>query len=93
MTNHLSHKEVLEKHVPGLLILSPFDLVDLCTALDAFAKQDAIKFAKFMASGGFDFDFMGGYIEFEKDCPLPFAHEITEEQMYALYKLQDSSMN
>jgi len=93
MSNYLSHKEMLQKHAPYLLILSPIDLLDLCTALDAFAKQDAIKFAKFMASGGFDFDFMGGYIEYEKNCPLPLAHEITEEQMYELYKLKDSSLN
>ena len=93
MSNHLSHKEMLQKHAPYLLILSPVDLLNLCTALDAFAKQDAIKFAKFIANNGFDLDCMGGYIEFEKDCPLPLAHEITEQQMYELYKLQDSSLN
>ena len=84
---------MLQKHAPYLLILSPHDLLGLCAALDAFAKQEGIKFAKFIASGGFDFDMMRGYIEFEKNCPIPLAHEISEEQMYELYKLRNSGLN
>lgn len=84
-------QEILNQYIPAGI--DPAILLQLFQAMDAYTRQEAIKFAAFIANNGFDFDMMGGYIESVKGCPLPFAECITEEEMYDKYKLHQNGLN